>query len=291
VHLLKSILAFAGRVLAGFRANQGFLLAGAVAYYTLLSILPLMILMLIAYSHFVSEALVLATLRRYVALVVLPGQAQEIVEAAAAFLANRAVIGSVLMATLIFFSSLAFTVLENAMSVIFHHRVAIRRRHFLVSALLPYCYIMLLGVGMLVVTLVAGALETYGAESIELFGRTWSLGGASGVLLYVLGIAGEVLVLTSIYMVMPVGRLRLTHALVGGVTATLLWEITRRVLVLYFTTLSQVRVVYGSLATAIVVLLSLEIAAMVLLIGAQVIAEYDRGLRVRRRPQKPFWTG
>jgi uncharacterized BrkB/YihY/UPF0761 family membrane protein len=34
--------------------------------------------------------------------------------------------------------------------------------------------------------------------------------------------------------------------------------------------------VYGSLTTSIVVLLSLEIAAMVLLIGAQVIAEYER---------------
>ena len=35
-------------------------------------------------------------------------------------------------------------------------------------------------------------------------------------------------------------------------------------------------VVYGSLTTAIVVLLSLEIAAIVLLLGAQVIAEYER---------------
>lgn len=34
--------------------------------------------------------------------------------------------------------------------------------------------------------------------------------------------------------------------------------------------------VYGSLTTAIVVLLSLEIAALVLLLGAQVIAEYER---------------
>ena len=36
-------------------------------------------------------------------------------------------------------------------------------------------------------------------------------------------------------------------------TAALLWEITRRVLVWYFTTLSQVSVVYGSLTTAIAV--------------------------------------
>jgi uncharacterized BrkB/YihY/UPF0761 family membrane protein len=40
--------------------------------------------------------------------------------------------------------------------------------------------------------------------------------------------------------------------------------------------LSQVNVVYGSLTTAIVVLLSLEIAATLLLLGAQVIAEYEQ---------------
>ena len=35
-------------------------------------------------------------------------------------------------------------------------------------------------------------------------------------------------------------------------------------------------VVYGSLTTAIIVLLSLEFAAILLLLGAQVIAEYER---------------
>ena len=62
----------------------------------------------------------------------------------------------------------------------------------------------------------------------------------------------------------------------GGITAAVLWEITRHVLVWYFATLSQVNVVYGSLTTAIVVLLSLELAATLLLFGAQVISEYER---------------
>src|SRR5205814_628858 len=82
--------------------------------------------------------------------------------------------------------------------------------------------------------------------------------------------------LTSIYMVMPVGRLKLRHALIGGITAALLWELTRHILVWYFATLSQVNVVYGSLTTAIAVVLSLEFAATLLLLGAQVIAEYER---------------
>jgi membrane protein len=162
------------------------------------------------------------------------------------------------------------------MSVIFMHRVAIRRRRFLVSALLPYFYILILGIGLLLVTLVAGSLQAIGTESVDLFGHVWSLNGLSGVLLYLLGFAGEVFVLTSVYLVMPVGRLVLRHALIGAVTAAVLWEITRHVLTWYFATLSQVSVVYGSLTTAIVVLLSLEIAATLLLFGAQVISEYER---------------
>jgi uncharacterized BrkB/YihY/UPF0761 family membrane protein len=77
-------------------------------------------------------------------------------------------------------------------------------------------------------------------------------------------------------MVMPVGRLRLSHALVGAVTATALWELMRHVLVWYFATLSQIGAVYGSLTTAIIVLLSLELASTLLLLGAQVIAEFER---------------
>jgi YihY family inner membrane protein len=261
--------------LKGFRANQGLLLAGAVAYYALLSIVPFLMLVVVVLSHFIDQAELLVTLRRYLELIV-PGQSASMVAEVAHFLDTRDLITWVLVATMVFFSSLAFTVLENAMSVIFVHRVAVRRRHYLISALLPYCYVLALGFGVMIVTLVAGALQVIGSEYIQLFGWRWSLHGVSGVLLYLLGLIGEILVLTSIYMVMPVGRLSLSHALVGGITAALLWEIARHVLVWYFTTLSKVNLVYGSMSTAIVVMFSLEIAATLLLFGAQVIAEYER---------------
>jgi YihY family inner membrane protein len=267
--------AFAMRTLKGFRANQGLLLAGAVAYYTLLSIVPLLILIVVALSHYIDQTELLLTLGRYLEWLV-PGQSASLVRELANFLEHRDVVGWVLLVTMLFFSSLAFTVLENAMSVIFLHRVAIRRRHFLISALLPYCYILFLGVGFMLVTLVSGVLQVMGEQSVDFLGRTWSLGGISGVLLYLLGIAGEIFVLTSIYLVMPVGRLSTRHALIGAVAAALLWEVSRHVLLWYFASLSHVSVVYGSLTTAIVVLLSLEIAATVLLLGAQVISEYER---------------
>jgi len=59
------------------------------------------------------------------------------------------------------------------------------------------------------------------------------------------------------------------------------------VLVWYFSTLSQVGRVYGSLTTAIVVLLSLEIAATLLLFGAQIIADFERGGEAPRPARQP----
>jgi membrane protein len=281
--------AFAVRTLKAFRANQGLLLAGAVAYYALLSIIPLLILIVIALSHVVGEADLLEAMSRYLDWIV-PGQGGALTSELSKFLEHREVLGWVLLATMVFFSSLAFTVLENAMSVIFHHRVAIRRRHFLVSAVLPYFYILLLGLGFLLVTLVSGSLQALGEKSIEFLGRSWQLDRLSVALLYLLGIAGEILILTSIYLVMPVGRLSARHALIGGATAGLLWELTRHVLLWYFETLSRVGEVYGSLTTAIVVLLSLEILATLLLLGAQVIAEYERMEHPRRKARQEFTT-
>jgi YihY family inner membrane protein len=281
---------FTVQCLKGFRANQGLLLAGAVAYYSLLSILPLLMLVVVALSHVIDQAELLSAVGRYLNWLV-PGQSKPIVAEVAHFLEHRDLVGGVLVITMLFFSSLAFTVLENAMCVIFKHRVAIRRRHFMISAVMPYCYILSLGVGMLLVTLVAGSLQVMGEESVRLFGYSWSLNGVSGVLLYLLGLAGEVMVLTSIYLVMPVGRLSLSHALIGGVTAALLWEVARRILVWYFTTLSQVNVVYGSMTTAIIVMFSLEIGATLLLFGAQVISEFERaGREEQERAPQPLTT-
>ena len=145
---MDELRAFAVRTLRAFKANQGLLLAGAVAYYALLSIVPMLILLVIALSHVVPQEELLAATARYLDWLV-PGQGGAITGELARFVLHREVLGWVLLGTMVFFSSLAFTVLENAMSVIFVHRVAVRRRHFAVSALLPYLYIVCLGMGML----------------------------------------------------------------------------------------------------------------------------------------------
>ena len=85
---------------------------------------------------------------------------------------------------------------------------------------------------------------------------------------------------------MPVGQITFRHALLGGATAAILWEITRHVLVWYFAKLSLVSVIYGSFATAVVILLSIEVASIIFLLGAQVIAELERATEELARAEK-----
>jgi membrane protein len=282
---VRELPRFMWRVLVAFRGNQGLLLAGAVAYYTLLSLVPLLILVLIALSHFVAPARLFATLSEYLEFLV-PGQGELVLEQLRTVLAHREAVSGLLLASLVFFSATAFTVLENAMSVIFFHRVAIRRRRFLVSALMPYLFIVLLGLGLLVATVVSGRLAVLATREVAVFGVPHSLESLSTYLLYAMGVTGEVLVVTSIYLVMPVGRICWRHALLGGVIACVLWEVTRHALVWYYATLSQIQIVYGSFAAAIAVLLSVEVAAIFLLLGAQVIATYEERLPPQANPRR-----
>jgi membrane protein len=48
------------------------------------------------------------------------------------------------------------------------------------------------------------------------------------------------------------------------------------VLVWYYAVISMVNLIYGSLATVVVALLSIEAVSLILLLGAQVIAELER---------------
>ena len=266
------IFGFLLQVLRGFKRNQGLLLSGAVAYYTLLSIVPLSILALIVLTQFIEEQQLILTLSRYLEMVI-PGYAATLTEQAKAFLEQRTVVGVIGFIGMLFFSSTAFSTLENAMSVIFFQRVIIQRRHVLISAIIPYVYIFAMGMGIVLVSFIVGAIEMLESSHLMFLGWNLNLGGTTGVTLYILGIAGEVLMFASIYLVMPPVRVRFSHALIGGITASVLWEITRRVLIWYYASVSMINVIYGSITITVVALLSIEVVAIILLLGAQVIAE------------------
>jgi len=267
---------FVLRVLHDFRRNQGLLLAGAIAYYTLLSIVPMALLAVILFTHVLDDQQLLQIMAAYLEMII-PGYAQLLTGQVESFIQHRTVVGVVGFAAMLFFSSMAFSMVENAISLIFHHRFESRRRHLLVSALIPYCYLCVIALGVIMVSTLLGIFEEYPLPGVTLFGSTLQLHGGAGTVVYLAGLIGEFLILSSIYLIMPTIKIPLRHALLGGVTATVLWELTRRLLVWYYQSISMVSLIYGPIAIIVGALLCVEVAAIIILLGAQVIAELQVG--------------
>ncbi len=275
----RRVLGFVWRVLGAFLRNRGILLAGGVGYNVLLSIVPLFALLVALLARVVDEQQLLALLSIQ-ARHLTPAHAEVLLDAVRSLLDSREAIGILGLPVLLVFSSFAFRMLEDALAIIFHAPDAHPGRSAWVSVLMPYAFMVVLGAGLMGLTLLVSLADAINTLWMALLGRELPLAGLSGTALNLTSFAGVFLLFSAIYKVMPVVKVALRRALVGGFVAALLWEGARLLLIYYFAHLSFVNAVYGSLATLIVVLLTLEVGAIILLLGAQVIAELERNARL-----------
>ena len=254
---------FARRVVRNFVRNHGVLLAGGVGYNVLLSAVPLLALLGVLLTRLVDEEQLLQVMAMQ-AQHFAPGHANLWLDAVRAFLESRDVIGIAGIPVLLFFSSFAFRMLENAIAIIFS-RPENPERNAWFSAVLPYAFIAVMGVGLLALTL--------------LFAFVNAIYEDPGLILNALSFLTVFVMFSAIYKVLPILRIAHRRAVIGGLVAATLWEATRLVMMYYFLNISFVNVIYGSLATIIVLLISLEVGSIILLLGAQVIAELERSDR------------
>lgn len=274
------VLAFNWRVFGEFRRNRGFLLASALGYNALLSVVPLFALVIVVLSTVLDGHMLIDVIASQIDTV-MPGRSAIVTEAFVAFVEKRATIGIIGFAALLFFSAVGFRMLDDAFSVVFHrnrHGFAV---HPMRGFVLPLAYVLLIGIGIFALALVMVAFDALPEEGVRWFGLSFDA-STSVPLLKLLAFVGLVLLVSSFYWIMPVAHVRPARALVGGLVASTLWEGVRSIMVWYFANLSLVDIVYGSLGTVVVVLLGLEVAAIILLLGAEIIAELERAARAGR---------
>ncbi len=281
---------FAGRVVAAFLHNRGILLAGGVGYNALLSLVPFLTLTVAVLSIFFDEERILGILRPQLKLLV-PQHADTLLQTAESFLQSQAAASLVSFVFLLFFSSIAFRMLEEAVAALFHNSSEGVRRSFWVSAVMPYLFMLLLMIALFFLTLLTSSIDALGDRELRLFGTEISLAFGAQFLLRTVSFLGTVSLFAAIYRVLPVVRISMRRAFIGGLAAAVLWRLVGKFMVYYFTNISMVNLLYGSLATVVVVLLFLEIAFIILLLGAQVIAELETsaaaGVPWYERPPQP----
>jgi membrane protein len=274
------VIRFISRVLRDFfLRNHGLLLTGSVAFNMLLSLIPLCTVLVVVFSRLFDRQLLMESLTAEVSLIA-PGFVPTLYEILEGFLDNSGVIGGIGLVTLMFFSSKAFRVLEDAFAIIFHRPLPALKRKFWVSALLPYLFILIIAAGLILITSVNAVIGARIGILKHFPEARQHIDPYVSQVIYLSGVMGLVLLFTLLYKIMPVVRVSARRALAGGFTAAVLWEITRYLVVAYYANFSSVNVIYGSMSTIVIVLLTMEAAALILLLGAQVIAELQHNANV-----------
>jgi membrane protein len=270
---VRRLWSFSARTLRAFSANGGLELVGALAYNALLSVVPLFLLTTAVFAPFVDRQRFIRVVAREMRQLLPAAQAQPITLAILEMLKEPFSGGLFGLAALLFFSTLAFRTLQHAVDVIFIHR---REHHgarsLLKSSLIALGYVSAIGFASLLSALALVSLERlpWLASRVPRFAG-W------------VGVVGMALVLASIYWVMPVGKSHPRAALMGGAIAALFWQALQSALIWYFANISSVNLIYGSLASIVVVLFSFELAAAIVLLTAQVLAELEKSWRAGLR--------
>ena len=285
-------LQFVGRVFRDFfMRNHGLLLTSAVAYNMMLSLIPLSAVFIVILSNFFCQDLLMETITTEVSLIA-PGFTPILTEVLTGFLKTRQLIGWLGLGSLLLFSSLAFRVMEDAMAIIFHRPIPALKRKFWVSALMPYLFILIISGGLIAITTMNALIDALEFKNQMIFGFEVTFYEHLNKIFYITGVLGLFLLFSLFYKLMPTVRVSFRRALAGGFTATILWEIVRHLLVSYYSTVSMVNFLYGSMATIIIVLLTMESVALILLIGAQVISNLQRaseaGISWYEDPDQPI---
>lgn len=265
------ILCEAGR---SFSRDGCMNLSAAVAFYTILSLIPYLFLLVSAAGYILGSS----EEAHRVAVVFFdrffPQASALILREVSAISQRAAVLGWVGFLSMIWTASIIFSSLEFAMGVVF--RVE-KRRGFLRTQLLALVMVPASAVMVFLSFLVTAFAEVMGKFDFRLFGVNLA---RSNLFEFLVGYLIPYLILaaafTAIYKVIPNTSISLRHALAGGASCAFLFEALKHFFAWYLGRSQQYSVVYGSLEAIIILVLWASYVSGVLLLCAEVVSAYRR---------------
>jgi membrane protein len=249
-------------------------LSAALAFYTILSLIPYLFLLVSAAGYLLGSSEEGHGIAAVFFDRVFP-QASALILREVHGMSHRAeVLGWVGFLSMIWTASVIFSSLEYAMGIVF--RVE-KRRNFLRSKLLALLMIPAsAGIFFLsfLVTAFSGATEKF---DLRLFGVAFV---HPSLLEFLVGYVFPYLILaaafTAIYKIIPNTSISFRHALAGGASCAFLFEVAKHFFTWYFQRSQQYSMVYGSLEAIVILVVWAFYSSSVLLFCAEVVSAYRR---------------
>lgn len=250
------------RVWRRFVADHGLRTAAALAYTTLLSLVPLLAVALAIFSAFPAFHDLTGRLQELLFETFVPGTSEAIIRYLQEFSSKAAGLSTMGLLFLLFTALSLISTIDSTLNQIW--RVPVNRPPWLRFVI----YWTVLTLGPLLVGM--GLAATTYLMSLPLVEQLDEGVGLRPRLLSLLPLVLEGTAFTLLYALVPVSRVPLRHALSGGLLAGLLFEGLKHGFAYYVTHFpTQQQAIYGAFASFPLFLLWIYISWVVVLLGAE----------------------
>lgn len=275
VPYLHGVLSTSGESLRGFVRDDCHIMAAAISFYAVLSLLPLMLLLLsiagyvleYAGKEYASQQALFAHLAEYVRAV-FPFTSEDFIQRLRSITMSRETFGVTGLLILFITASLVFRSLELAFARVFKTS---RHRSLLGHQLLIVAFILAIGLlflGIHYLTVVGSSVASGGglgfATSFQEAMRHYL------VLRFAVSLISGTLVFAVLLKYFSRERVRMRASLLGGLLFALLWILASKLFGYYLENLARFSMLYGSLATPAVIVVWTFYSACILLLCAEV---------------------
>lgn len=262
--------------------DKGFTHAAAIAYYAIVSVFPLLLLLIGIVGFLLKED----SAEKIVGLTwpYLPaGSLQLVRENITAVIQSRDSISVLSFIGLMWSASLMFDAINEAVNSAWGVRDPER---YLISKLKSFLMMTLLlffVMSSLAMTTQAALFARFGSFLLRVPAGDWLWGlghNAWSILGRMTALAITISVFTVLYLYLPRLTVQLRDVLLGALQAGILWELSKHAFVWYIATIADFGKVYGSISAVLVLLIWTHFSALILIWGGEFSAEYARFRRL-----------
>lgn len=269
------IVVLAWRVVKGLGDSEATHLAAGVAYYALLSLFPLILGLLAIIGIVLSSDATQQALMEFVT-VNLPGSQEFVEENVGEVVEFRGALGIGAIIGLLWTASIGFGAVARAVNRAWGVR---KNRPFYIAR--PLHILMALAVGglFLVSTFATSAIEvlTDSERDLGIPGQEFFLAlGLGHLALRMVPWGINIFIFIMIYRFAPNCKTYWRYVWPGALVAAVLFELSKGLFLWYLDNIAIYNQVYGSVASIIVLMLWIYVSALILILGAQLSAEYSR---------------
>jgi len=256
-----------------FGFHGGANLAASIAFYAILSIIPLLTLTTLVLGILFGSNPAIHEGMLKIVQVLHPRFPVELLDQLTRIDQKEFILGWVGLLALIWTAALIFSSIERAFGIVFR---AQKKRNYFLSRLLAMTMIPLAWIiGMISVALAHVSIVIKNNPLIPM--DSWLASNLIYVLFqHLLPFLLLVCLLTIVYKAIPTVPVKFKHAFIGGFLFSSLVWIAKYLYIAYFTRNDQYHVIYGPLETVVTLILWVFYISIVLLFCAELIASYQK---------------